>query len=297
MTNIETAQDPSVAFLRKIRQDIPDISYKNLLRLVGHDFQRQQTINNSLLLFDVMNAENEETFNRSLNALSKITRQQAFRMLQMFPSAAMRRHQINADDPRLGKIEWSFVGTSFFLLQKELEIPALRALQTSRLKIYEKYAALCERRYLLIREVLNYHSLEAFKPSFMWLLSEACICYREMVNINVPTPKPAFYELQKNKIKYLDDLIAEGSRAKKPAIKLPELSTDVIGSHNIDLCFLEAAVFVARESPEFEGEYFQPFLKAWTSWNNYSLKGETGKQFLMATKKRRGRVAQDKPRK
>lgn len=282
--------------LNAMRQDLPGVCYKNLLRLSGHDFQREQSFWNCLLLKDLSGLpESAPQLYDLFGSLSRMTRAQAFRTLGLFPIPIVHEAENRAPRKKTLSIKEIasygdfYLGTSYFLLREELELPILSHLKKSRYGKYENYAKLSKKRLDLIGALLDLRQIENIKPSFLWLLCEASLCLERQVNANEDNEisRAGLFELGKQEVDYYDSLVTGISwpgEISTQSLHPDSLQDQIWNQHHI---IRYEAAKAAAENPDFDTEFYKPYQSAKRRWNRTR---KNKKELQFANPKKKGRA-------
>jgi hypothetical protein len=211
-----------------------------------------------------------------INSISQINRLEAIEIMKSFPFSLMKKTRLNQKENEVAKIiSLDYAVTTTFLEGWETGND-MSFLKREYTLLYEKFALLSESRYKKIRGLhskMTFH--EKFSVGFIWLLCEAAVCRQKIatsgldfqeLNLKVNPGKEALYQSKK---KYIDILWDSASESCESQI-LPIESLLTLFDREIT----KLAWNLARSNPDFDKDYFKPFLRAEKSYNTYARRNK-----------------------
>jgi hypothetical protein len=215
-----------------------------------------------------------------INLISQINRLEAIEIMKSFPFSLMKKTRLNQKENEVAEtIKSDYAMTTTFLEGWETG-KDMSFFKREHTLLFEKFALLSEARYKKIRGL---HSetifLEIFPEKlsigFIWLLCEAAVCRQKIatsgldfqeLNLKVSQGKEALYQGKK---KYIDILWDSASESCESQI-LPIESLLTLFDREIT----KLAWNLARSNPDFDKDYFKPFLRAEKSYNTYARRNK-----------------------
>jgi len=169
-----------------------------------------------------------------------------------------------------GKGNGLYLGTSFFLLNREYELGLTKQLRESPWSESEPYANLSELRYMMIRSLAEElgtteHRIFHAKPGAIWLFCEGAICLRQLQTAE--TSDRNDYQSTKGYIDRLGRVVTE-----KESLPARPIVSQQDGFRNADLYIDGLAAELASDNPDFDRLRFKPYMEVQRRWNGLKRK-------------------------
>jgi|GEM_PF-5463060 len=257
---------PAIAALNRA---MPGSEYRLLAKLVGSDWQRTLAVDDSVALGCLEICESAGTSGNAYAHIAGISRRQAYRALSVFPYH-IPISETKQKEGAWGKGNGLYLGTSFFLLNREYELGLTKQLRESPWGESEPYANLSELRYMMIRSLAEElgtakHQIFHAKPGAIWLFCEGAICLRQLQTAETSDRKD--YQSTKGYIDRLSRVVTE-----KEALPMRLLDSPQDGFKNADLYIDGLAANLASDNPDFDRLRFKPYMAAQRRWNRLNQK-------------------------
>jgi hypothetical protein len=211
-----------------------------------------------------------------MNSISQINRLEAIEIMKSFPFSLMRKTRLNQKENEVAEIiRLDYAVTTAFLEGWETG-KDMRFLKRDCTVLCEKFALLSEARHKKIRGLhARMRVLDKFSTGFIWLLCEAAVCRQKIatsgldfqgLNLKASYGKEALYQSKK---KYINALWSFESESCETQILSIESHLTLF-----DREITSQAWNLAKSDPDFDEDYFKPFLRAEKSYNTYARRNK-----------------------